>query len=86
MTLGSTGHHVVIEWNVPSKEACKITRRSDLQYHIHDPNTPEATASFLVSLFVEVNRRKVEGLIQSALDKHPSPTEPNPDAENRFDL
>ena len=33
---------------------------------LHYPNTPEATADFLVKLFIEVNQPKVEQIIRQA--------------------
>ena len=67
--LGSTAYRTVIELNVPRQEARMNSRQYKLQYRVHDPNTPDATADYLAKLFVEVNRRKVDSLVQGMLDK-----------------
>lgn len=41
-------------------------KRPKLHYTFHNPNTPEATADFLVKLFIEVNQPKVEQMIHQA--------------------
>lgn len=41
-------------------------KKPKLHYTFHNPNTPEATADFLVKLFIEVNRPKVEQVIRQA--------------------
>jgi hypothetical protein len=45
----------------------KVVAKQKLTYHFHNPNTPEATANFLLKLFVEVNKPKVEQAIQLSL-------------------
>lgn len=41
-------------------------KKTKLHYTFHNPNTPEATADFLVKLFIEVNQPKVEQMIHQA--------------------
>ena len=41
-------------------------KKPKLHYTLHNPNTPEATADFLVKLFIEVNQPKVEQMIHQA--------------------
>ena len=41
-------------------------KKPKLHYTFHNPNTPEATADFLVKLFIEVNQPKVEQMIYQA--------------------
>lgn len=41
-------------------------KKPKLHYTFHNPNTPEATADFLVKLFIEVNQPKVEQMIHQA--------------------
>ena len=40
-----------------------------LHYIIHDPNSRDAMANYLVGLFVEVNAPKIEAALQSAANK-----------------
>ena len=39
-------------------------KRPKLTYTFHNPNTVEATADFLVKLFVEVNQPKLEEILR----------------------
>lgn len=39
-------------------------KKQKLQYHFHNPNTDEDTADFMLRLFVEVNRPKVDCAVQ----------------------
>ena len=41
-------------------------KKPKLHYTFHNPNTPDATADFLVKLFIEVNQPKVEQMIHQA--------------------
>lgn len=41
--------------------------KQQLQYQFHNPNTVEDTADFLLHLFVEVNRPKVDRAVQSGI-------------------
>ena len=43
--------------------ACAL-KRPKLTYTFHNPNTVEATADFLVKLFVEVNQPKLEEILR----------------------
>lgn len=40
-----------------------------LNYRFHNPNAREETADYIVKLFVEVNKNKVERVIQEETDK-----------------
>lgn len=40
-------------------------KKQKLQYHFHNPNTDEDTADFLLRLFVEVNRPKVDCAVKN---------------------
>ena len=44
-------------------------KKQPLQYQIHNENTPEITADFLLQLLIEANTGKVERAIQLALEK-----------------
>ncbi len=41
-------------------------KKRKLNYIFHNPNTPEATADYLLKLFIEVNTPKVEAAIRRA--------------------
>ena len=41
-------------------------KKPKLHYTFHNPNSPEDTTDFLVKLFIEVNRPKVEQVIRQA--------------------
>lgn len=43
-------------------------KQSKLTYRFHNPNTPEATADYILKLFVEVNTNKVERALQEVAD------------------
>ena len=42
-------------------------KKRKLNYIFYNPNTPEATADFLLKLFIEVNADKVDRVIRAAL-------------------
>lgn len=44
-------------------------KRPKLTYTFHNPNTVEATADFLVKLFVEVNQPKLEEILRRAQEE-----------------
>ena len=50
-----------------------MKRQPELKFTFHNPNTPEVTADFLVDLFIEVNKPKVERAIQAAANAAPVP-------------
>lgn len=43
-----------------------IANKQTLTFRFHNPNSPEATANFLVKLFVEVNLPKAEASVRAA--------------------
>ena len=54
-------------------------KKPKLHYTFHNPNTPEATADFLVKLSTEVSQHKVEQKIHEAQDAAlDSPSESSP--------
>lgn len=53
-------------------------QKRKLNYRIHNPNSPEKTADFLVKLFVEVNQPKVEEAIRRASTQAPDEAHPRP--------
>lgn len=46
-------------------------RETRLSYSFHNPNTVEVTADFLLRLFVEVNRPKVDAAIRKTAESVP---------------
>jgi hypothetical protein len=43
-----------------------LPKKTKLNYHFHNPNTAEATADALLTVFLETNRGKVERAIRKA--------------------
>lgn len=39
-----------------------------LNYRFHNPNTPEKTADYITKVFIEVNRAKVDMLLQQKIE------------------
>ena len=46
-------------------------KQSELKFSFHNPNTVEDTANYLLKLFVEVNRGKVDEAIRQAAQDMP---------------
>lgn len=44
-------------------------KKRKLNYRFHNPNTREKTADYIAKLFVEVNKDKVERVLQEEADK-----------------
>ena len=42
--------------------------RKKLNYRFHNPNTAEATADYILKVFMEVNEKKVERAMQGAAE------------------
>ncbi len=42
-------------------------KKRKLNYIFHNPNTPEATADYLLKLLIEVNKPKVDAAIRNAV-------------------
>ena len=62
--VGAIFKNVTINLNVTGGYY-KMKKRK-LNYIFHNPNTPEATADYLLKLFIEVNKPKVEAAIRKA--------------------
>ena len=41
-------------------------KRQKMNYRFHNPNTAEVTADYILKIFIEVNARKVERVMQEA--------------------
>lgn len=50
-------------------------KKRKLNYRIHNPNTVEATADYLLRILMETNSEKVEKAIRTAADKTPEKIE-----------
>ncbi len=46
---------------------CYKMKKRKLNYIFHNPNTPEATADYILKLFIEANASKVEVVIRQAV-------------------
>ena len=46
-----------------------IAGKTKLHFHFHNPNSVEETANYIAKIFVEVNRAKVERILQETVDK-----------------
>ena len=53
-------------------------KKTKLHFTFHNPNTPEATADFLVKLFIEVNQPKIEQAIREAQEAAANASLPPP--------
>jgi len=42
--------------------------KSKLNFRFHNPNTAEATADYILKIFIEANREKVEQAMQTAAE------------------
>ena len=43
-------------------------KRDKLNYRIHDPNSVEDTAKYLLKIYIEANREKVDRIIRENLN------------------
>lgn len=41
-----------------------MSKKSELTFRFHDPNTPEVTAEYLLAILIEANAKKVEDAIR----------------------
>nr|WP_317377133.1 hypothetical protein [uncultured Faecalimonas sp.] len=44
-------------------------KRKKLNYRFHNPNTAEVTADYILKVFIEANMKKVERVMQEAVNK-----------------
>jgi peptidyl-tRNA hydrolase len=45
-----------------------------MNFRFHNPNTAEATAEYILKIFIEANKEKVEQAIQAAADVMAAPS------------
>lgn len=41
-----------------------ISRKTKLNYRFHNPNTPEVTADYIVKILIEVNKKKIDRILE----------------------
>lgn len=41
-----------------------IPKKTKLNYRFHNPNTPEVTADYILKIFIEVNRKKIDRILR----------------------
>ncbi len=44
-------------------------KKQKLNYRFHNPNTAEVTANYILKVFIEVNAKKVERVMQEVAEK-----------------
>ena len=44
-------------------------KRQKLNYRFHNPNTAEVTADYILKVFIEVNAKKVERIMQEVAER-----------------
>lgn len=47
-----------------------MAQKRKLNFRFHNPNTPEATAEYLMKIFIEVNQQKVEKILLAETAKY----------------
>lgn len=45
-------------------------KRQKLNYRFHNPNTAEVTADYILKLFIEVNAKKVDRVMQKVAERN----------------
>ncbi len=41
-----------------------ISRKKELDYRFHNPNTPEATADYILKILIEANQKRIERILE----------------------
>ena len=44
-------------------------KKQKLNYRLHNPNTAEVTADYILKVFIEVNAKKVERVMQEVAER-----------------
>ena len=52
-----------------AREAETISKKNKLNFRFHNPNTPEATADYIVQIFVAANTGRVEKVLNQNASK-----------------
>ena len=54
---------------------CGMSKKSELNFRFHDPNTPEVTAEHLLAILIKANAKKVEDAIREQTGQHSNQTD-----------
>lgn len=46
-----------------------MRKKQKLNYRFHNPNTPEATAEYIIKILIEANQKKVERILLGEASK-----------------
>lgn len=46
-----------------------LIAKKELKFHFHNPNSAEVTAEYLLGVFIEANRKKVENTLKAEAQK-----------------
>jgi hypothetical protein len=68
--VGANGASTAISLDITNRLSgggCYKMKKRKLNYIFHNPNTPEATADYILKLFIEANASKVEAVIRQAV-------------------
>lgn len=52
-----------------AREAETISKKKKLNFRFHNPNTPEATADYIVQIFIAANTGRVEQILNQNASK-----------------
>ena len=52
-----------------AREAETISKKNKLNFRFHNPNTPEATADYIVQIFIAANTGRVEQILNQNASK-----------------
>lgn len=47
-----------------------MPKKTKLNYRFHNPNTPEATAEYIIKILIEVNQKKVKRILLDEATKY----------------
>ena len=62
--------HSIEQKQSHGKENAFAVKKPKLNIRFHNPNTAEATADFLLKLFIDANQSKVENAINSVIESN----------------
>lgn len=54
-----------------------IAKKTELNFRFHNPNTVEKTAEYIEKIFIEVNKKKLEQILQEEWKKADEKKEQN---------
>ena len=47
-----------------------MSKKTKLNFRFHNPNTPEATAEYIIKILIEVNQKKVKRILSEEASKY----------------